>query len=198
MPIRSPESKARVFADKLLPGSFYVRDWHVALSCYTQYWICWVQKWVVFLKMSTVTYSLWEQIANFEYTLNAHIEYLLSIESTFWVGLCTLGEWLHILKLSKKLLYFGPMDWVPFLLTLSISFVLSVDIVGVSQRPEGNVTFCGIPSMPGRKQYAGEYKRVTWHGETAWSAVPTSDLSLIHIWRCRRIERCRSRWSPYH
>ena len=23
-------------------------------------------------------------------------------------------------------------------------------------------------------------------------------LSLIHIWRCRRIERCRSRWSPYH
>ena len=25
-----------------------------------------------------------------------------------------------------------------------------------------------------------------------------NDLSLIHIWRCRRIERCRSRWSPYH
>ena len=25
-----------------------------------------------------------------------------------------------------------------------------------------------------------------------------TNLSLIHIWRCRRIERCRSRWSPYH
>eukprot|EP00826_Nyctotherus_ovalis_P029292 TRINITY_DN23112_c0_g2_i2.p1 TRINITY_DN23112_c0_g2~~TRINITY_DN23112_c0_g2_i2.p1 ORF type:complete len:259 (+),score=59.51 TRINITY_DN23112_c0_g2_i2:65-841(+) len=25
-----------------------------------------------------------------------------------------------------------------------------------------------------------------------------SALSLIHICRCRRIERCRSRWSPYH
>eukprot|EP00826_Nyctotherus_ovalis_P024529 TRINITY_DN18960_c0_g1_i1.p1 TRINITY_DN18960_c0_g1~~TRINITY_DN18960_c0_g1_i1.p1 ORF type:complete len:110 (+),score=31.67 TRINITY_DN18960_c0_g1_i1:119-448(+) len=25
-----------------------------------------------------------------------------------------------------------------------------------------------------------------------------SKLSLIHICRCRRIERCRSRWSPYH
>ena len=23
-------------------------------------------------------------------------------------------------------------------------------------------------------------------------------LSLIHIWRCRRLGRCRSRWSPYH
>ena len=29
--------------------------------------------------------------------------------------------------------------------------------------------------------------------------IPDPDfLSLIHIWRCRRIERCRSRWSPYH
>ena len=25
-----------------------------------------------------------------------------------------------------------------------------------------------------------------------------SYLSLIHIWRCRRRLRCRSRWSPYH
>ena len=30
------------------------------------------------------------------------------------------------------------------------------------------------------------------------SRYACSDLSLIHIWRCRRIERCRSRWSPYH
>ena len=28
--------------------------------------------------------------------------------------------------------------------------------------------------------------------------LPQCNLSLIHIWRCRRIERCRSRWSPYH
>ena len=26
----------------------------------------------------------------------------------------------------------------------------------------------------------------------------TAPLSLIHIWRCRRRLRCRSRWSPYH
>ena len=30
------------------------------------------------------------------------------------------------------------------------------------------------------------------------SLLLTNMLSLIHIWRCRRIERCRSRWSPYH
>ena len=33
-----------------------------------------------------------------------------------------------------------------------------------------------------------------WCGDKALGP----DLSLIHIWRCRRIERCRSRWSPYH
>ena len=31
-----------------------------------------------------------------------------------------------------------------------------------------------------------------------WPSPPGHTLSLIHIWRCRRIERCRSRWSPYH
>ena len=30
------------------------------------------------------------------------------------------------------------------------------------------------------------------------SLCTVNSLSLIHIWRCRRIERCRSRWSPYH
>eukprot|EP00826_Nyctotherus_ovalis_P032640 TRINITY_DN26297_c0_g1_i2.p3 TRINITY_DN26297_c0_g1~~TRINITY_DN26297_c0_g1_i2.p3 ORF type:complete len:110 (+),score=28.26 TRINITY_DN26297_c0_g1_i2:76-405(+) len=28
--------------------------------------------------------------------------------------------------------------------------------------------------------------------------IKRMELSLIHICRCRRIERCRSRWSPYH
>ena len=32
----------------------------------------------------------------------------------------------------------------------------------------------------------------------AYPAARLYILSLIHIWRCRRIERCRSRWSPYH
>ena len=31
-----------------------------------------------------------------------------------------------------------------------------------------------------------------------WGDYAAPGLSLIHICRCRRIERCRSRWSPYH
>ena len=30
------------------------------------------------------------------------------------------------------------------------------------------------------------------------SIRPIKNLSLIHIWRCRRLLTCRSRWSPYH
>ena len=37
---------------------------------------------------------------------------------------------------------------------------------------------------------------IVWHN--VHSQQHTYMLSLIHIWRCRRIERCRSRWSPYH
>eukprot|EP00826_Nyctotherus_ovalis_P065763 TRINITY_DN9675_c0_g1_i4.p1 TRINITY_DN9675_c0_g1~~TRINITY_DN9675_c0_g1_i4.p1 ORF type:complete len:276 (-),score=49.88 TRINITY_DN9675_c0_g1_i4:16-843(-) len=36
-----------------------------------------------------------------------------------------------------------------------------------------------------------------WNGHT-WNINLTSDLSLIHICRCRRSTLCRSRWSPYH
>ena len=37
-----------------------------------------------------------------------------------------------------------------------------------------------------------------WHVAKQLQYSILQYLSLIHIWRCRRIERCRSRWSPYH
>eukprot|EP00826_Nyctotherus_ovalis_P050472 TRINITY_DN6185_c0_g2_i3.p1 TRINITY_DN6185_c0_g2~~TRINITY_DN6185_c0_g2_i3.p1 ORF type:complete len:261 (+),score=66.73 TRINITY_DN6185_c0_g2_i3:171-953(+) len=37
---------------------------------------------------------------------------------------------------------------------------------------------------------------IEWVNKRNWK--PVLALSLIHICRCRRIERCRSRWSPYH
>ena len=49
-----------------------------------------------------------------------------------------------------------------------------------------------------RHQYhsAGDGTSCPWLYNCLLHAV--EQLSLIHIWRCRRIERCRSRWSPYH
>ena len=44
------------------------------------------------------------------------------------------------------------------------------------------------------------FPRQQWRSQefATGDAWGRSFLSLIHIWRCRRIERCRSRWSPYH
>ena len=36
------------------------------------------------------------------------------------------------------------------------------------------------------------------YAEIDGKALTVKQLSLKHISRCRRIERCRSRWSPYH
>ena len=35
-------------------------------------------------------------------------------------------------------------------------------------------------------------------GSTGLNDPHSMQLSLIHIWRCRRSTLCRSRWSPYH
>ena len=39
---------------------------------------------------------------------------------------------------------------------------------------------------------------VKWCGCIHTFTRTHTQLSLIHIWRCRRRLRCRSRWSPYH
>ena len=55
-----------------------------------------------------------------------------------------------------------------------------------------------VPAHPGSPgQSPGGHKMVVV--VVVWSLSHAAYvLSLIHIWRCRRIERCRSRWSPYH
>ena len=45
---------------------------------------------------------------------------------------------------------------------------------------------------------AGDVWRKKFRIDNKVRCVGAHPLSLIHIWRCRRIERCRSRWSPYH
>ena len=37
-----------------------------------------------------------------------------------------------------------------------------------------------------------------WSQHVSHHSGEIMNLSLIHIWRCRRRLRCRSRWSPYH
>ena len=49
------------------------------------------------------------------------------------------------------------------------------------------------------KRYIDDYKKMQKDpGFADEIRMDPADLSLIHILLCRRIERCRSRWSPYH
>ena len=52
---------------------------------------------------------------------------------------------------------------------------------------------CRPADIEGRRRLRSASSPVVISRGNAWER-----LSLIHIWRCRRIERCRSRWSPYH
>ena len=49
-----------------------------------------------------------------------------------------------------------------------------------------------------RKDYPSGRFTLAFVGYGSESDHTVLELSLIHIRRCRRIERCRSRWSPYH
>ena len=57
-----------------------------------------------------------------------------------------------------------------------------------------NITLLRIPDCRFQLQNILHLKRSVWLALIR----PVLMLSLIHIWRCRRIERCRSRRSPYH
>ena len=46
--------------------------------------------------------------------------------------------------------------------------------------------------------YASHLRRLLQTSRTSQLLKHIHTCLLIHIWRCRRIERCRSRWSPYH
>ena len=49
-----------------------------------------------------------------------------------------------------------------------------------------------------RRQGPDGRKDSTMNSTATCSTWRGMGLSLIHIWRCRRICECRSRWSPYH
>ena len=86
---------------------------------------------------------------------------------------------------------------------------LFLAIVGLAYKPEvitpKNVYysfgwFWAPPSYRGLKIIAN-FAYNQWHFSLDMKTKVVQHvqrLSLIHIWRCRRRLRCRSRWSPYH
>ena len=121
----------------------------------------------------------------------------------WWLGIC---RWLGIYWWSSKQQgqsYKGS-DW---LLKGSQVKSSSLDTVGYFHLTTGSFLFplCGLHRslLTGACFEVNNLKsrviilKVVFKDKNTHANRPLS-LSLIHIWRCRRIERCRSRWSPYH
>ena len=86
-------------------------------------------------------------------------------------------------------------------MTLSINLVLAAGaIIGNNNQPtteSTNFAFIISGFLSQGTAPPTETKPPSADGTTF--VDPNKYLSLIHIWRCRRLlVRCRSRWSPYH
>ena len=55
-----------------------------------------------------------------------------------------------------------------------------------------------VPSTPMDATGEGPHTSVCMRFSKHFVLSCDVELSLIHIWRCRRSTLCRSRWSPYH
>ena len=96
------------------------------------------------------------------------------------VNLLMLTPIIYMLTVFNRVISSGS---VPTLLMLTLMMVALLVATG------------GFEWVRGRVLIAANVRLENSLRETVSKA---SFLSLIHICRCRRIERCRSRWSPYH
>ena len=85
---------------------------------------------------------------------------------------------------------------------LSINFKNTNYMIITSPKKKTNIriTACNI-EQKSQIKYLGVFidEHLKWdaHLQHINNKI-TKNLSLIHIWRCRRSTLCRSRWSPYH
>ena len=68
---------------------------------------------------------------------------------------------------------------------------------GVRFRNRPNLS-CNWPTSSSRPTQAACTRGVQKVNNMTIMCIIFCNLSLIHIWRCRRSTLCRSRWSPYH
>ena len=84
-----------------------------------------------------------------------------------------------------------------------------ISIIGIDAAPEIGIRAVADSVIDATFLYPTDGHRIVrlaldiLHGrpyerETLLPVSSAVDLYIIHILRCRRIERCRSRWSPYH
>ena len=86
----------------------------------------------------------------------------------------------------------------PHLLEIINSSGLNPEVINLAQVTLDSIEAGEKPNPSIRAINTRSLWPVDLPGQSSASTTTNEGLSLIHICRCRRIERCRSRWSPYH
>ena len=106
------------------------------------------------------------------------------------------GYWKHIAAQTNSWQLLAHVCTVRLAQTPLVRFV-----VGMLYKQVHNKICCEHVCTTCRQQIEQvEFGRASLctHVLTTVSCRSVQQLSLIHIWRCRRSYACRSRWSPYH
>ena len=130
-------------------------------------------------------------------SINTTTEYLLCFCSKIH-SLCQLvcsENWLTMMEARAPRLHLGNRHF-------QVKNVLLYWIYPYMGRPVSSsglaLTCCKFWVGPHLLQVLGWPWPVACVGTRCFWLRCVLDLSLIHIWRCRRYAVCRSRWSPYH
>ena len=100
-------------------------------------------------------------------------------------------KWNLYLILSKNVI------WCP----TQIYQLTNLIMVVITKEKQATVTICSINVNKWHfiriHNISIHANKINWLPDATFLVV-IHNLSLIHIWRCRRYAVCRSRWSPYH
>ena len=112
----------------------------------------------------------------------------LYLKGVAW-PICLSGYWVWVITLKSVFRFVTAKYYILFSLKTSSCKVLCLDKSDISR-----LTF-GLLYLNNIRLFIDKWINID---SLCTQNHPELYLSLIHIWRCRRIERCRSRWSPYH
>ena len=132
--------------------------------------------WILMGEIKLIPHVGWRMIGDFMAS-NPPLIFIHGIKGCELIGATGTKKWLRI----RDILY-----------SKDTSMSLPISWDGGIQSNTSDRSGKPISSLAGKSIYG---KFLNGLKKNSWTV---HSLSLIHIWRCRRIERCRSRWSPYH
>ena len=170
-------------------------------ACICRFWkeFWWIFWWVAWIWVPIMLF--WDLPYDLDQISTRHVHFLsLDVKALVFLVYCTSSQSLDLcLHLNGHVGYktLCHTCWYNGTLILIFEFQIAPCLPGRRVK-ERKRELWFVPSLPEFSSQLSMFQE-WWLIEPNHSEVPlVHQLSLIHIWRCRRSTLCRSRWSPYH